>query len=238
VHRMKCLEFLYFYLLDETPAPAPTSPVQVPTAPVTPARKKPYLSPKPMFPSSRQASSASLTTSRSASDESINSMTSASTAPSSVASSPDNTSMLSIDVSVASTSSPATSPLSHNYCTPIGSPPPLRNRPRSGCGNSPNPMKRRQIGSSLRHQPSKSLSSIPSIKISPSVSKPGNKPLIKCWSEELPGIYNSKEDALRDLALSEPFKSAEEKKELLGTMLGNVDALVDSVRKAGIWGLS
>jgi len=99
-------------------------------------------------------------------------------------------------------------------------------------------MKRRQIGSSLRHQPSKSLSSIPSIKISPSVSKPGNKPLIKCWSEELPGIYNSKEDALRDLALSEPFKSAEEKKELLGTMLGNVDALVDSVRKAGIWGLS
>ena len=29
----------------------------------------------------------------------------------------------------------------------------------------------------------------------------------------------------------------EEKKELLGTMLGNVDALVESVRKAGIWGL-
>lgn len=236
VHRMKCLEFLYFYLLDETPAPtspATTSstPVQVPTAPVTPARKKPYLSPKPMFPSSRQASSASLIKSRSSSDESITSMTSASTAPSSIASSPDNTSMLSIDVSVASTSSPATSPPSHNYC----SPPPLRNRPRSGCGNSPSPMKRRQIGSSLRHQPSKSLSSIPSIKISPSVSKPGNKPLIKCWSEELPG---TKEDALRDLAPGESVKSAEEKKKLLGTMLGNVDALVDSVRKAGIWGLS
>jgi len=32
-------------------------------------------------------------------------------------------------------------------------------------------------------------------------------------------------------------KTTEEKKELLGTMLGNVDALVDGVRKAGIWGL-
>ena len=235
-NRMKCLEFLYFYLLDEAPVPAP--PVQVPTAPVTPIRKKPYLSPKPMFPSSRQASSASLTTSRSASDESLTSMTSASTAPSSVASSPDSTSMLSIDVSVASSSSPATSPVSHNY-SPIGSPLPLRNRPKSGYGNSPNPLKRRQIGSSLRHLPSKSLSSIPSIKISPSISKPGNKPGVnKSWSEELPGTYNSNKDALPNLALSERVKSTEEKKELLGTMLGNVDALVDSVRKAGIWGLS
>lgn len=40
---------------------------------------------------------------------------------------------------------------------------------------------------------------------------------------------------------SEPQKdrirTTEEKKELLGTMLGNVDALVEGVRKAGIWGL-
>ncbi|TFK72043.1 hypothetical protein BDN72DRAFT_887409 [Pluteus cervinus] len=32
-------------------------------------------------------------------------------------------------------------------------------------------------------------------------------------------------------------KTTEEKKEYLGTMLGNVDALVEGVRKAGIWGL-
>ncbi len=32
-------------------------------------------------------------------------------------------------------------------------------------------------------------------------------------------------------------KTTEQKKELLGTMLGNVDALVEGVRKAGIWGL-
>ncbi|KAJ3788175.1 cell division control protein 14, SIN component-domain-containing protein [Lentinula aff. detonsa] len=35
----------------------------------------------------------------------------------------------------------------------------------------------------------------------------------------------------------EPTRTTEEKKELLGTMLGNVDALVEGVRKAGIWGL-
>jgi len=33
------------------------------------------------------------------------------------------------------------------------------------------------------------------------------------------------------------IRTTEEKKELLGTMLGNVDALVEGVRKAGIWGL-
>ena len=33
------------------------------------------------------------------------------------------------------------------------------------------------------------------------------------------------------------IRTTEEKKKLLGTMLGNVDALVEGVRKAGIWGL-
>lgn len=32
-------------------------------------------------------------------------------------------------------------------------------------------------------------------------------------------------------------RTIDEKKEILGTMLGNVDALVEGVRKAGIWGL-
>lgn len=32
-------------------------------------------------------------------------------------------------------------------------------------------------------------------------------------------------------------RTTEEKKELLSNMLGNVDALVEGVRKAGIWGL-
>jgi hypothetical protein len=33
------------------------------------------------------------------------------------------------------------------------------------------------------------------------------------------------------------IKGTEEKRRYLGTMLGNVDALVESVSKAGIWGL-
>ncbi|KAI0737791.1 cell division control protein 14, SIN component-domain-containing protein [Daedaleopsis nitida] len=33
-------------------------------------------------------------------------------------------------------------------------------------------------------------------------------------------------------------RTMEEKKEILGTMLGNVDALVEGVKKAGVWGLS
>jgi len=32
-------------------------------------------------------------------------------------------------------------------------------------------------------------------------------------------------------------KSTQEKKELLGTCLGNVDALVEGMKKAGAWGL-
>jgi len=39
------------------------------------------------------------------------------------------------------------------------------------------------------------------------------------------------------LGRQEKWRTTEEKKELLGTMLGNVDALVEGVRKAGIWGL-
>ena len=33
------------------------------------------------------------------------------------------------------------------------------------------------------------------------------------------------------------IRTTEEKKELLGTLLGNVDALVAGVRQQGIWGL-
>ncbi|KAF8622182.1 hypothetical protein AX15_007294 [Amanita polypyramis BW_CC] len=276
--RMKCLEFLYFYLLDETPAPSKVIDAeerQIPTAPVTPVRvtKKPYLSPMPMLPSSRQTSSSSLlfptptlsvtslaSSSRSASSESLVSMTSASTAPSSVASSPDNTSVFSTDV-IVTASTPATSPLTHHHRAPVGSPPPVPSlRPKSVQGKeidrvSPNPVRRRYVaspplkGNGSRHGPSKSMSAIPSIKISPSISRPTKSGINKSWNEEFglsptSPLRNSRESSFRGLARLtlgvglENTKSTEEKKELLGTMLGNVDALVESVRKAGIWGLS
>jgi len=42
---------------------------------------------------------------------------------------------------------------------------------------------------------------------------------------------------IRYVSDREKTRSTEEKKELLGTMLGNVEALVEGVRKAGVWGL-
>lgn len=47
----------------------------------------------------------------------------------------------------------------------------------------------------------------------------------------------------RDHVISKPedrdmVKTTEQKKELLGFMLGNVDALVDGVKRAGVWGLA
>lgn len=41
----------------------------------------------------------------------------------------------------------------------------------------------------------------------------------------------------KEVGKTNGVRSAEEKKEILGRMLGNVDALVEGVRKAGIWGL-
>ena len=34
------------------------------------------------------------------------------------------------------------------------------------------------------------------------------------------------------------IKTTEQKKEFLGFMLGNVDALVEGVKRAGVWGLA
>lgn len=47
----------------------------------------------------------------------------------------------------------------------------------------------------------------------------------------------------RDHAISKPeaqdiVKTTEQKKEFLGFMLGNVDALVEGVKRAGVWGLA
>lgn len=45
------------------------------------------------------------------------------------------------------------------------------------------------------------------------------------------------EDAEARTSRHDRVRTIDEKKEILGSMLGNVDALVDGVRKAGIWGL-
>lgn len=56
---------------------------------------------------------------------------------------------------------------------------------------------------------------------------------------ELPKLLSprSEKENKVQLRVSTHIKTTEEKKELLGSMLGNVDALVEGVKKAGIWGL-
>ncbi|KAM6496169.1 Cell division control protein 14, SIN component domain containing protein [Amanita muscaria] len=289
--RMKCLEFLYFYLMDETSPlskdskpngnqetrPISAEPAPPPTTPVTPIRtgtKKPFLTPAPRKPSSRQTSSlfptpassvislASSNSSRSTSNGSTGSiLSSPSTSASSIASSPETTSIF---PSPGDSPFPATSPRSqHHRRAQVGSPPPvppLRTKiaQRKETDSAPSsPVRRHHVASPparsnvSRHGPSKSMSAIPSIRVSSSAPKSAKPGINKSWSEELPPPapqtkFAGKESALKGLARfalshvasSEKVKSTEEKKEFLGTMLGNVDALVESVRKAGIWGLS
>jgi hypothetical protein len=64
-------------------------------------------------------------------------------------------------------------------------------------------------------------------------SEPNSTSSPSLRSSEISGQGESGEKASRH----ERVRTTDEKKEILGTMLGNVDALVEGVRKAGIWGL-
>lgn len=44
--------------------------------------------------------------------------------------------------------------------------------------------------------------------------------------------------AFSKLGNQNTVKTTEQKKEFLGLMLGNVDALVENVKRAGVWGLA
>jgi len=44
--------------------------------------------------------------------------------------------------------------------------------------------------------------------------------------------------AMSKLGNQNTIKTTEQKKEFLGLMLGNVDVLVESVKRAGVWGLA
>jgi len=47
-----------------------------------------------------------------------------------------------------------------------------------------------------------------------------------------------REPVITQLENRDIIKTTEQKKELLSFMLGNVDALVESVKRAGVWGLA
>ncbi|KAH8834169.1 cell division control protein 14, SIN component-domain-containing protein [Flagelloscypha sp. PMI_526] len=247
--RMKCLEFLYFYLLEESPiqtvmpASSTTTPVVI-TAPSTPTpssptkpriRTKPGLVPTPRKPSPNQSVYGSSTFSFPSSKLSLGSgaASASSSRSTSSSSSTSNTS------TTSSTGGTGGSGSETDITTPPSSPTKLASRSRST-------------------SPVKRTSTRPPVFIPPSTPKPkslimlkkdldfvpSTPPLRKARTEPVIGSSDSSRADIRGGSERGPRRSGhgstrsiDEKKEILGTMLGNVDALVEGVRKAGIWGL-
>ncbi|KAL1721671.1 cell division control protein 14, SIN component-domain-containing protein, partial [Schizophyllum commune] len=284
--RMKCLEFLYFYLLDEsgtlpTPKadlmklpsipPTPSTPPTIPSVPATPARRprKPYLNGTPQHPGMRQNSSGSSlvfsNASRSTSNSSASSFSTASTnstgsassgrsVNSTAPSSPEKGAFdaqpklpalpLPVNATPRRTATPRpldTSALpvfgameSHallrggvDYVpvsprkadridrSALGREVPQTDRKRSSVVGMP----RRHSNSMARQESSataRPVSSVPSTPVPTATTSLG--------ASQAQSVVKT--------------RTTDEKREILSTMLGNVDALVDGVRKAGIWGLS
>ena len=293
---MKCLEFLYFYLLDETPtsmqALETAQSTPPPTAPATPIRtSKPYLSATPMRPLSRYGSSTySFSTSTSSSyhtpTSSLSGSGSSSSSVSSRSTSGGSTHSFSSTSSNASSSttassipslpekraesalSPAktfsksaglriTTPQQQHQqpYTPPNSPP----LTTAGIARFPqvrsmmmlkkevdytpqSPKKVASLGAHHPHSHSRNLSSSASLHSHSKSRLISTESLLEEINQSLDLSPPSKQELERTAPTSgrnkqEKWRTTEEKKELLSTMLGNVDALVEGVRKAGIWGL-
>ncbi|KAF8961069.1 cell division control protein 14, SIN component-domain-containing protein [Flammula alnicola] len=297
--RMKCLEFLYFYLLDETPSSTSTlvstQPTPPSTAPATPIRPpKPYLSATPMHPTSRYGSStysfsgsstASLSvsgssTSSSSRSTSGSSMKSFSSTSSNASSSSTASSISASPVKESPTALPPSkiskplakrvaTPSNQQHRTPPNSPPfssaakfpQMRSMmmlrkdvdyvpqsPKKLSGLSPRPTHQKSLStstSSLSRSPFQSHSrSRSQVTLLGSMDEDGSKMLTEGANVVSPSVQeplengaDTRESLDRRYKEEGKWKTTEEKKELLGTMLGNVDALVEGVRKAGIWGL-
>jgi hypothetical protein len=238
VYRMKCLEFLYFYLLDETNLGS------VPTRPTTPTQATPNFSsytldPPPTAPSSpvRYANAAV----SSHSNQSWSSDTTSVASESSFfghhrTSSSISTSSFSNSPSIFKPT-PSASLMPH---TPAAVHPPpgkclsmLRREvsfiPQSP--KKPTPLKE-QIGHSAVRMHRKGAHSLASLSDfeSSQVWDVGEK------ENFLPGSCTfsfANKSGHRQAIL----RTTEQKKELLGELLSNVDSLVEGVRKAGLWGL-
>ncbi|KAF8550496.1 CDC14-domain-containing protein [Imleria badia] len=203
--RMKCLEFLYFYLMDETTQEVtPLGSQSTPSTPVmTPSHASTRLGGSNIFP--RPASNASFSSSSSSSFSSR--------------------SAFSVAANSSQSSIRTPSPLKKSYSTPVivsdphtppQSPPPVRDagkRTPRAISTRPMMMLRKDVDFEPQ-SPKKAHGS--RVYVSEDFSTPRR---------------HEREEVER-------VRTTEEKKEILGTLLGNVDALVEGVRKAGIWGLT
>ncbi|KAH7914441.1 cell division control protein 14, SIN component-domain-containing protein [Hygrophoropsis aurantiaca] len=259
--RMKCLEFLYFYLMDESSehqeaTSRPSSPIStVPNTPMRPPRK---IFPRPASGASAiSIGSSSTSSSRSTTSSSFSSFSSSTT-----------------QSSVFNSRAPSPVKKSQSYSnssdphTPPNSPPPVSSGPKHGSAplqarsllmlkreveyepqspkkvqvarlgvgefigaSTPSASRLRDTGSngSVQSQAHNRADSDESL----STSEGGFGKESALHIERDPGSS----DRATSISKRERVRTTEEKKEILGGMLGNVDALVEGVRKAGVWGL-
>ena len=223
---MKCLEFLYFYLMDETSPRSDLSGVAIEpshllAAPLSPS---PFIDTPIKFPhfahSSRNASSSS--------EDSFNSSDS---------------------LRSSSSSSSSTTSLSSSSTTSKTPPSPTKSssytRPRSllmlqrEMDFIPVTPKKSHV-SRLSVDPLRPLS-VPNSPFKNFRTGPdGNDKMNSASFHERDGaaVGGEQNPAISKLGNQDTIKTTEQKKEFLGSMLGNVDALVEGVKRAGVWGLA
>ncbi|KAL5488252.1 hypothetical protein ACEPAI_6360 [Sanghuangporus weigelae] len=223
--RIKCLEFLYFYLMDESTPLSDEVPVR-PSSPV----KRPRSTP---FERSRVSTASSRSSNSSGSHSSSSSLGSWSPTPTLAGTPP-----LSPKKSAFSELSQAQDALG------------MLRKDVDFVPQSPQKVKVAQVDGGIR-RPGTPQQSSP-LKVPRVVHKQAS-PLSRLASEETlrpdsdidSGVY----DVRKTVSKTGPWKTSsvgcissvqtrtmQEKKEILGQLLGNVDALVEGVKKAGIWG--
>ncbi|KAI0278869.1 cell division control protein 14, SIN component-domain-containing protein [Russula aff. rugulosa BPL654] len=226
--RMKCLEFLYFYLMDET-SPRPDlsignvehihpPPVSLPPSPTKP-RYFPQTSRNPSSSSDDSLTSSGSSRSSSTSESSATSLSSSST--------PAHTRFLSV---IPKTPPSPTKPPTQSYTKPRTLLMLQKEVDFMPVTPKKSHVSRLGIGllrpSSAPSSPFKNFRATPDEANTETDYRSGNS-----FTSERDHVISKPED--RDV-----IKTTEQKKEFLGFMLGNVDALVEGVKRAGVWGLA
>ncbi|TFY72964.1 hypothetical protein EVG20_g4 [Dentipellis fragilis] len=219
--RMKCLEFLYFYLMDESPSSTRVSQVQSLVPPLSPS---PFM--KDM-PTRERLRGQTLRDASSSSDDSYSSNSSRSTS-----------STLTTATSVSSESfNPKTPPQSPTRSTPRLSAKPRHLLLRKEVDFVPVTPKKAQVAKlGLGHSRLSSMST-PHRKAKTSSDQDAENELFRTAAEDGSLSFGWKEDIGPEKDRAHRLRTTAEKKEILSKMMGNVDALVEGVQKAGVWGL-
>jgi hypothetical protein len=232
LRRMKCLEFLYFYLMDETSrsdlSMGAIEPIQLPPVSRSASPFDALAKPRHTPQSSRNSSSSS--------DDSFYSGWSSRSSSSSMSTSTS----LSSSSMLAHTRIPSTIPQT----------PPSPTKPSTSLPAKPRTllMLQREVDF-MPATPKKSHtsrlgvdplrpSSVPNSPFKNFRPIPDDANLETRHCDSSDGALFGGERDVGKLQNRDIVKTTEQKKEFLGFMLGNVDSLVESVKRAGVWGLA